>query len=287
MDDLVSIIIPTYNRLIFLKKAVESAMSQTYRNIEVIIIDAGSNDGTCDYLKNLQKNHENSLKVFLSKENLNGSQARNMGAKQAEGKWLAFLDDDDVALPNKIELQLDLALSNAKAVAVSSNYIVVKDNKRKLVVLPQALSLQKMLQDNYLGGASVCFCLKEIFFEVGGFDEKLLSSQDHDLWLKFFLKGPVLICQAATVLYYIHGKSSVTKCFNSKYLGRRRFYFLYKHMMNKPTRACYFAMLLWIRIFTDKCAMKKYFCYLSWTLLKNGYYKNVLYALRFFLINRK
>ena len=107
---LVSIIIPTHNRKEFLIKALDSVLNQTYRNIEVIIIDDASTDGTGDLI--LSYNDER-IKYFKNSSNLYAAESRNIGIQNSNGNFIAFLDDDDIWLPEKLEQQI-LLFSDSK-----------------------------------------------------------------------------------------------------------------------------------------------------------------------------
>lgn len=107
MEKLVSVVIPTYNRKEKLIRAIESVLNQTYRNIEIIVIDDNSDFNVQDYL-NTQSNLINSrIKVIRNESNLGPSLSRNKGAQEAQGEFVAFLDSDDIFLKNKIQKQVD------------------------------------------------------------------------------------------------------------------------------------------------------------------------------------
>lgn len=104
---MVSIIIPTYNRSKYLVEAVESCLTQTFQNIEIIIIDDGSTDGTEEMLEHsLNKEWLNLPITYLKQKNAGASAARNFGLAHAKGDFIQFLDSDDLLYPNKLELQL-------------------------------------------------------------------------------------------------------------------------------------------------------------------------------------
>jgi len=101
---LVSVIIPTYNRAVFVLKAIESVLAQTFTDYEIIVVDDGSTDNTDQQVANLVKSNE---KVRYYKiVNQGVSFARNFGVDQSRGEWLAFLDSDDQWLPKKLEKQV-------------------------------------------------------------------------------------------------------------------------------------------------------------------------------------
>ena len=107
-EDVVSVIIPTYKRPKELERAIISVKNQTYKNIEIIVVDDNAND--IEQRKSTEqvvKKYEN-IVYIQNKENLGGSKTRNIGIENAKGKYIAFLDDDDEFLPNKIEQQIKL-----------------------------------------------------------------------------------------------------------------------------------------------------------------------------------
>src|SRR6056297_3803158 len=103
MDNKVSIIIPTYNRKKLLKNAIQSVLKQTYKNLEIVIVDDGSSDGTQNLIDNI---NNNKIKYIRNEKSVGGSQARNIGINNSTGKYITFLDDDDEYLPEKIEKQV-------------------------------------------------------------------------------------------------------------------------------------------------------------------------------------
>ncbi|SEM29552.1 Glycosyltransferase involved in cell wall bisynthesis [Syntrophus gentianae] len=102
---LVSIIIPVFNRAKFLQKTVNSVLSQTYPNIEVILVDDCSTDDSFNVMKELQ-DHDSRIECFRHEKNAGAQSARNTGIRNARGKWIAFQDSDDKWMPDKIEKQL-------------------------------------------------------------------------------------------------------------------------------------------------------------------------------------
>jgi glycosyltransferase involved in cell wall biosynthesis len=98
----ISIVIPTYNCVVFLPHAVTTALAQTYKDTEVLVVDDGSTDRTGEYLDWLEKNHP--VKVIRCEKNIGRSAARNLGNKEAQGEILCVLDADDIATPNRVEL---------------------------------------------------------------------------------------------------------------------------------------------------------------------------------------
>ena len=133
MNPLVSTIIPSYKRpASFVKRAIDSALNQTYPNIEIVVVDDNPPDSPArEELGALLETYKDDPRVraVINAENMGGSEARNEGVKAAKGEYLAFLDDDDEFLPNKIEAQLKLMLENDLEMTFS-DYMLVDDSGR-------------------------------------------------------------------------------------------------------------------------------------------------------------
>ena len=183
---LVSVIIPTYNRAKYIKRALESAISQIYRNIELIIIDDGSTDKTKDvvqpYLAD-QRVH------YIYQENKGVSVARNNGIKISKGKYIAILDSDDFWRDKKkLEKQVRFLEKHQDHVLVGGGLIRIDEKGKEIVrhLLPENDGeIRKLiLFDNTFAHPTVVF-RKSAWESVGGYDENLYFSEDWDLWLRF------------------------------------------------------------------------------------------------------
>jgi len=133
---LISIIIPTYNRLPLLKETLESVFSQiNHHPVEVIVVDDGSEDGTWEYLKELS-NKYSFLKIFRHSQNLGVSSARNSGLKLAKGKYVFFLASDDLLLPRSLEKLIYLSQNNSYEVYLTNSFRE-KRGKKKFKPFPE------------------------------------------------------------------------------------------------------------------------------------------------------
>lgn len=185
---LVSVIIPTYNRAGVIKNAIESVLCQTYGNIEIIVVDDGSTDNTKDALLSCKDR----IKYFY-KENGGVSSARNFGIREARGEYVAFLDSDDIWLPPKIERQLDLLAKNndldcmigdIEFIDISGKVMKRSDMRKQI---PHDGMILKYLVKNF---QTMCTILmkREIFADVGYFDEELKTAEDIDMLLRIASK---------------------------------------------------------------------------------------------------
>lgn len=192
---LVSIIIPVYNGSNFVKEAIDSALSQTYENKEIIVV----NDGSCDEgaTEKIALSYGDKIR-YIYKENGGVSSALNVGIKNMNGEYFSWLSHDDAYLPRKIELQIEsLEKHNAKNCLILCDVQVINSESK---VIKKAESNDKLKDGinewhealNYMlmyGSYNGCSLLipKEAFEKSGGFDESLRYCQDAFMWAKMFL----------------------------------------------------------------------------------------------------
>ncbi len=178
----VSVIIPTYNRIQFIEIAIKSILNQTYKPIEIILIDDGSNDGTFDMVKKRFPFVE-----LVYQPNSGVSCARNVGIKMARGDWIAFLDSDDEWLPEKLTTQIHSIRNNPNILFFHSNEIWIKNglriNQGKKHAKYGGQIFEKCLDICRISPSSVVMHRK-IFQNIGLFDESLPICEDYDMWLR-------------------------------------------------------------------------------------------------------
>lgn len=228
MNELISVIITTHKRSVHLiDRALNSVLNQTYKNIEIIIVSDNFNDKPLqksieEYFNN---NYSNSVNLKLATEALGANRARNIGAASSHGKYLAFLDDDDVWFSNKLEVQQSAFINNEIAIVYCDEYGFNENNN--LIFSKKYVDISKKPLDflfkkgNVIGGASNPLIRKDSFYDVGCFDEKLLSSQDLDLWVRLvqqfkiaFVNKKLLIC-----FYHQPGFTGITNNYLKKKEG--------------------------------------------------------------------
>jgi glycosyltransferase involved in cell wall biosynthesis len=235
-DPVVSVVIPTRNRVEMLRGAVASVMQQSERNFELIVVDDASTDATPAYLAALAESDPR-VRVVRHAAPKGGPEARNTGIAAASASWVAFLDDDDEWLPTKLERQLELLTAQRSAVACSCDYIYLPDfGRSRVMTVPRKVTLQQLLFDNPLGSVSLCVGSARVLREIGGFDSRLRSGQDQDIWLRLFEKGAVLVCAEPLVRYRSHNGPRISNDFQSQHVGARRFYFKHRAAMDASVR---------------------------------------------------
>jgi glycosyltransferase involved in cell wall biosynthesis len=246
--ELVSVVIPSRNRRVQLERAIQSVCEQTWPKIEIIIVDDASDDDTPAFLRRLIDSSKVDIKVVRNEVALGGAGARNKGIEVACGTYVAFLDDDDIWLPEKLSSQIELLKQQPSASSVScSFYIEHSSGKRTVKNIYPVVDSQQILHTNLLGGASMCLTTRQILMSVGCFDAALRSGQDWDLWIKLRDQGQVLVSSTPLVCYRPHEGIRITSNPESAYAGRRRIYFHYKSRMTASTRKHHLCELLYFR----------------------------------------
>ena len=186
----ITIIIPTYGRNEYLQRAIRSALNQSHRFFEIIIVDDNG------YKTSQQKQNEtiisqlgyNHIKYIVHDKNLGGSAARNSGIKNAKYDYIAFLDDDDVWLKDKLAKQVEIMSKSSESLGLVHTGFKIVDlkNKKKYIRLPSHYDnpTKKLLCKNYIGTTSTIMCKRECLESAGLFDESLPIRQDLDLYIR-------------------------------------------------------------------------------------------------------
>jgi glycosyltransferase involved in cell wall biosynthesis len=194
---LVSVIIPTFNRAWILLEAIESVLSQTFENYELIVVDDGSTDNTRLLLKACKD-----IRV-VSQENKGVSAARNRGIEAATGDYLAFLDSDDLWLPEKLDLQMAFFKTHPKAMICQTQETWIRNGKR-INPKKRHRKASGMFFDRSLAlclvSPSAVIIKKELLEDVGQFDEDLPACEDYDLWLRIGARYPMFLVDEALVI---------------------------------------------------------------------------------------
>jgi glycosyltransferase involved in cell wall biosynthesis len=233
---LVSVVMPTRNRATFLHRAIRSVLAQTETRIELIVVDDASSDETQEIVAQYVR-ADSRVKGVRNEIAAGGGGARNIGIRSGSSKWVAFIDDDDEWLPEKIERQLALLARNPSAIACSCGFEQhFPSGKVRAIHLQDCPTLQDLLVGSVLGGASMCLCLRATLEEIGGYDTSLRSGQDWDVWTRLREQGGIVVCREVLVRYQAHDGPRISNNMASQYQGARRFYFKHRSKMSKPTR---------------------------------------------------
>lgn len=204
----VTVIIPTYRRPVFLHNAIKSVLNQTFQDFEVIIVDDASNDRTSEVVKSFT---DSRICYIHHETNKGGSVARNTGIRNAHGEYIAFLDDDDEWLPEKLGQQVEVMEKSPPGIGgvftgcTKIDRVSGKIVGRKTPMQRGRLS-QTLLVKNCISSTSSILLRKECIERVGLFDESLPSFQDYDLWLRISREFQFESIQEPLFIYHIHDK---------------------------------------------------------------------------------
>lgn len=195
---LISVIIPTYNRSWILKDAIDSVLSQKFTDFEIIVVDDGSTDSTNELLAA----YKDRIKT-IRQENKGVSSARNSGLRAANGLYAAFLDSDDMWLPEKLSSQVDFFYSHPDALICQTDEIWIRKgvrvNPKNRHQKPSGMIFEPSLR-LCLVSPSAVMMKKSIFDEIGLFNEAFQACEDYDLWLRIGLYYPIYLIERQLVV---------------------------------------------------------------------------------------
>ncbi|ENW85220.1 hypothetical protein F906_02747 [Acinetobacter pseudolwoffii] len=211
---LVTIYIPTFNRVELLKRAVESVRQQTYHNLEIIIVDDCSTDATHEYLEEISK-QDSRIHYFIKEKNSGACVSRNIAIENAEGEFITGLDDDDYFTSDRVEVFLrSWEIKNKKLVGLCTP-VFSKNKKNKLlekisyIFGIKIITKRDMYFANYVGNQ--VFTKTEFLKKIEGFDSNFRAWQDFDTWLRLLNWGNIKKLEKAT--YFMdrdHGLERIT-----------------------------------------------------------------------------
>jgi len=205
---IVSIIIPVYNGEKTIRETIQSVLSQSFRNIEIIVINDGSTDSTVEIVKSIL---DSRLQIF-SYPNAGLAASRNRGIKYCKGQFISFIDADDLWTVDKLACQYQ-ALQTHKNAALAYSWTDYIDANgkflkagRRITAMGDAYS--KLVLWNFLENGSNPLIRADVLNEVGGFDESLAAAEDWDMWLRLSAAGGEFVCvERVQILYRVSANS--------------------------------------------------------------------------------
>jgi glycosyltransferase involved in cell wall biosynthesis len=186
----VTIVIPTYNRAHLVGHAIESALNQTYQNLEVFVVDDGSTDNT----KEVVESYGSRVK-YIYQENAGPSAARNNGVRRSEAEFIGFLDSDDIYLPLKLEKQVAYLNTHPEMDVVLCYWSLIREDRvtpfKEFTELPTDNMLKRILLTGTSGyfPPHVALLRRDCFIRVGGFIESLPAREEQAFWMHVALTG--------------------------------------------------------------------------------------------------
>ena len=204
---LVSVIMPNYNSEKYVKNTVESVLRQTYANWELIFVDDFSTDSSLSIVESF---HDERIRIFRNRVNQGAAVSRNVGIEAARGKWIAFLDSDDLWLPDKLSKQLTYMVENGYDFTCTS-YEVINENAEKLAVFipkKERFTYRDILKHNHIGCLTVIYHAERLGKVM--MPPEAIKREDLACWLSILRNGTPVHCMPDVLSVYKVHKNSVS-----------------------------------------------------------------------------
>ena len=239
MSILVSVIIPTYKRSDYIVRAINSVLKQTYKNIEIIVVDDNDKNDKFSFLteKKLEKYiQDRKIKYVKHLRNKGISAARNTGIEMALGDYISFLDDDDEFCEDKTKLQIEVFQKAGKEVGLvygSCLKIDTDSNKKKIIKPKIKGNVFDILGINYIGTPSIVMVSRSAIEKIKGFDVNLNHKEDIDFYFRLSEYFEVSYTPEIVSKYYVHS-GSASKNHHDRLVKMLRFLQKHKDKIKQP-----------------------------------------------------
>ncbi|KAA6348478.1 Hyaluronan synthase [termite gut metagenome] len=208
----ISVLMPVYNTGDYVREAINSILSQTFIDFELIIINDGSTDHSVEVIKSI---NDRRLVFIDHKENAGNYPRRNEGACIASGKYIAVMDSDDIAMPERLERQLAVMEADTTLLACGTNYTFIGGVEGVL---------RTCLYEDIKVALRTCNCFlhtslmirREAFIKAGGYNESYRYSSDYDLMRRLALEGKIINLPDRLLLYRVHSGQISMKFFKEQ-----------------------------------------------------------------------
>lgn len=229
MNDLVSIIMPSYNTEKYILASIRSVREQTYKNWELIIVDDCSTDNTLDVVKkHIRETEENRIRLFSNEKNSGAAISRNYALREAKGRWIAFLDSDDLWLPEKLEKQIRFMEEN-KYLFTYTDYRIQRNGVWEPYICtgPKVVNKRKMYNYCYFSTITVMYDREKIgLIQISD----LRKNNDYAMWLQVIEKSNCYRLPEC-LSYYIKHDGSISS--GSKWKLIKHHYLLFRKGIKK------------------------------------------------------
>lgn len=219
-DPLVSIIIPVYNKAVFVRETLESALAQSYPHIELVLVNDGSEDGSLAILEEYQSKFPEKVKL-IDQENKGVSKATNVGIEASRGDYIQFLDADDLMSKDKIERQIRLLSREGPESVATCEWVNFKDNIEKYGRVPYGIFqdfdsgldlLLRFWNRQEMMAISSYLTYRGLIYKAGPWDEKLRINQDGEFFSRVLLHAnQILFEPQGKVFYRQPGRDNVSQ----------------------------------------------------------------------------
>lgn len=233
--ELISIIMPAYNSEKHIKKSIESVLNQSYKYWELIIIDDGSNDKTKSIIE-LEKKKDSRIRLYFNSSNIGVSETRNRGVNLASGKWIAFLDSDDMWQSEKLEQQLKIASDKgARFIFTGASYIDVNSKAfNGIFNVPKVVCYNHLKKHNVISCSSVLI-EKQLMNQVKMEGDEM--HEDYAAWLKILKTGVCAYGLNQPLLIYRISSESKS---GNKIKSIKMTYNVFRFLKNSPVKSIYY-----------------------------------------------
>lgn len=204
---MISVIIPAYNASEFIEETIDSVISQSFKDWELIIVNDGSKDNSVEVIKNKIRDHQNMS--LINKKNGGVSSARNLGFEHARGEFLAFLDADDIWSEDFLQCGIDSLSKNSDAGLVYTDLIIIDEknissNQVKKGKSGEILDDLLLWEDHVISPPSGMIVRRSVINRVGQFDEQLSNNADQDFYMRVSAKYPIERIDRPLLRYRVH-----------------------------------------------------------------------------------
>ena len=217
---LFSVVIPTFNRSHLLQATLESVFAQTFSDYEVIVVDDGSTDDTREMMKSYGERVQ-----FFRQENAGPGAARNLGVSRAGGEYVAFLDSDDLWFPWTLSVFAELIDENTAPSILAARVFEFRQERELAALREESLKADRFTDyfasasKHYFVGATMTVSRREQLLQTGGFTEKRINAEDHDLIIRLGSAPGFVQVQSPYTLAYRRHETSETSNFAKTYSG--------------------------------------------------------------------
>lgn len=221
---LISIVIPTHNRADVLRECLKSVINQTYKNIEIIVVNDNSKDETDSILEEFKIKNENFY--YFSNDSVGGNAARNLGIEMAKGEYIAFMDDDDVCELDRIDTQVKLITNNENSDFIISGFYIVSSDLKRIATINYKKNLDSV------GFPQRWLIKKEVLIKSGYFDIEQPALQDVEFFWRLSANSNIVF-DPKPVVSIRNSAISITKDRTKMIYGINRLLLLHGNKMSK------------------------------------------------------
>lgn len=239
---MVSIIVPVYNAAKYIEQTIDMVCQQTYKDWELILVDDASSDGSADVIEKRIKSQGKRIRLIRKDYNEGAAAARNSGIDASSGRYIAFLDADDVWMPDKLEKQV--AFMEKTGAAFSFHSYEFGDEKAnptgRIVRAPQTLKFRQALSRTVIFTTTVMFDTEKIDMEIIHMPQ--VPSEDTATWWRILKSGYVAYGLDENLAIYRRPGKSLS---SNKFVAMQRIWFLYRNIADLSVAASFYYFMGW------------------------------------------